>query len=673
MKKLLLAGCSVAVFAAFGAGVKISEKFGFDAADSTRFLQAALNSNEQELILDKRDTPWIATPLLCTNGNKTIRFEDGAWLVAKRGEFHGHVDSLLVFKQCKGVKLIGAGAEKCGLKMWRDDYASTNLYKHSEHRMAISVNSCEDVLIEGISANESGGDGLYISNLGRNTDPCRNVVVRNCVFDKNYRQGISVISAVNLLIENVVMSNTKGTPPMAGIDFEPNGYGEKMVNIVMRNCLTTNNANSGYCIVPNYFNSESAKVSITFENCRSIDDAGHGFTYHGAFGRKSGYDAEIPYRESDVVLKNCSFVRSGRQAVSIFNRPLSSGSFVMENCLIDNCGIDKPDDADVSVCVTGHEGYEPYVVDFRNVTIRQGKARNWLDVCDKPQPYKGEPTRLCGKVTVEAEGKTASHTLDSAWREKNTPFTPCETKEIVRRVKADLSKVKIVDTAPGAAIQCDPVFVRTPTKKRFYTRYVFHAEKGKEVAINFLVKTRTGVKPKGMFQVGKYDDMNSMIYRKTFSREKVPLKFTVPETGFYEIRMRSACSAAVVSFNVPIAIDATKGRVGLLGVKNPVKGVKGFKGAKLYANVAEGVKAFTAAYYGDGREALNARFCDPDGNVAYEFEPVIGLRYARVDNPKSGLWTLQLDPPKKCRIENHVISLNGIPGWYFLSPEKMWK
>jgi hypothetical protein len=129
------------------------------------------------------------------------------------------------------------------------------------------------VLIEGISANESGGDGLYISNLGRNTAPCRNVVVRNCVFDKNYRQGISVISAVNLLFENVVMSNTKGTPPMAGIDFEPNGDGEKMVNIVMRNCLTTNNAASGYCIVPNYFNSESAKVSITFENCRSIDDA----------------------------------------------------------------------------------------------------------------------------------------------------------------------------------------------------------------------------------------------------------------------------------------------------------------------------------------------------------------------------------------------------------------
>ena len=72
MKKILFAGCIVAVFAAFGAGVKISEKFGFDKEDSTKFIQAALDSDEQEIILDKRDTPWIAQKLVCTKG-KTIR------------------------------------------------------------------------------------------------------------------------------------------------------------------------------------------------------------------------------------------------------------------------------------------------------------------------------------------------------------------------------------------------------------------------------------------------------------------------------------------------------------------------------------------------------------------------------------------------------------------------
>lgn len=672
MKKILFAGCIVAVFAAFGAGVKISEKFGFDKEDSTKFIQAALDSDEQEIILDRCDTPWIAKPLVCTKG-KTIRIEDGAWLVAKRGEFHGHIDTLLTFRQCEGVKLIGAGAGKCGLRMWRDDYASTNLYKHSEHRMGITLTSCKDVLIEGLTVCETGGDGLYISNSGRNTAPCRNVTVRNCVFDKNYRQGVSVISVEGLLMENVVMSNTKGTPPMAGIDFEPNGNGEKLVNIVMRNCLTTNNASSGYCIVPNYFNSESAKVSILFENCRSVDDAGCGFTYHGAFGRKSGYDAEIPYRESDVVFRNCSFTRSGKQAMSFFNRPISSGSVTIENCLIDNCGVNTPDGADVSISVTAHEGFEPYVYEFKNLTIRQDKPRKWLDICDKPQPFNGEPTRLCGNVTVVAGGKTEMVALDSAWREKNTPFTPCAQKTPVGRVKADLSKVSVVDATPGETIECAPVLVRTARKKRMQPLYVFHAEKGKEVNISFLVKTRTGVRPKGMFQVGKYGDAASEIYRKSFVRENVPLKFTVPETGFYSIRMRSACAAGIVSFNVPVAIDVTAGRAGLLGMKNPVKGVKGFKGAKLYFGVPEGTPAFTAAYFGDGREALNARFFDPDGSKAYEFEPVIGLRYARVDNPKSGIWILHLDPPVKHRIENHSLSLNGVPGWYFLSPVKMWR
>lgn len=671
MKKVLFLSGNIAVLASFAGGVKISERFGFNPEDSTQFLQAALDSSERELILDKRDTPWISKPLLCTNNNKTIRFEDGSWLIAKRGEFHGHVDSLLVFKKCNGIKLIGAGSDKCGLRMWRDDYGSTNLYKHSEHRMGISLNSCKDVVVEGLSVSETGGDGLYISNVGHNTAPCRNITVRNCVFDRNYRQGVSVISVIGLLMENVVMSNTKGTPPMAGIDFEPNGDGEKLMNIVMRNCLTTNNASSGYVIVPHYFNSESDKISIVFENCRSVDDGGCGLSYHGSFGRKPGFDAEIPWRESDVVVKNCTFTRSAKCGLSIFNRPLSSGSFVVENCVIDNCGTKDVDDSDVSVCVTAHDGYEPYVVDFKGLTIRQGKARNWLDICGRPQPFNGEPTRLCGQVTVECGGKTEVHTLDDAWRTKNTAFTPCESKKPVRRVKADFAGVKIIDAAPGKAVECAPVFVQTNRRKRFRPIYAFYAEKGQQVEMVCMLRKSGKKALKGVFQVGRHGDKESEVFRKQFKRTKVPLKFTVPETGFYSLRMNSPnTSVALTSFNVPVAIDVTQGRMNLRGVKNAVKG---YTGGKLYFNVPEGAKAFTAAYFGSGREALKAHFADPAGNVAHEFTPVAGFRYARIDNPKDGLWTLTLDPPVKVKEENHALSLNGVPGWYFLSPDKMWK
>jgi len=78
-----------------------------------------------------------------------------------------------------GVKVLGVGPDRCGLRMWRDDYMNTNLYARSEHRMGITLRSCADVVLEGIASNESGGDGLYISNRGRNSEPCRNVTVTN--------------------------------------------------------------------------------------------------------------------------------------------------------------------------------------------------------------------------------------------------------------------------------------------------------------------------------------------------------------------------------------------------------------------------------------------------------------------------------------------------------------
>ena len=61
--------------------------------------------------------------------------------------------------------------------------------------------------------------------------------IQDCLIDHNYRQGISVISAVNLTVRNTNLSYTGvpsklsghepgvdyGTPPMSGVDCEPDG------------------------------------------------------------------------------------------------------------------------------------------------------------------------------------------------------------------------------------------------------------------------------------------------------------------------------------------------------------------------------------------------------------------------------------------------------------------
>ena len=81
-----------------------------------------------------------------------------------------------------------------------------------------------------------------------------------------------MISAENLLIENTVMRDTAGTPPAAGIDFEPNHAGERLKNCVMRNCLTENNHGDGYEFYLPNLTAASEPVAIRLENCRSRGD-----------------------------------------------------------------------------------------------------------------------------------------------------------------------------------------------------------------------------------------------------------------------------------------------------------------------------------------------------------------------------------------------------------------
>ena len=118
-------------------------------------------------------------------------------------------------------------------------------YKHAEWRHVINLHSCGNIKILGLTLTESGGDGIYLGT-GKAGVTNKDILIRDVVCDKNYRQGISVITAENLLIENTMLSNTDGTAPRAGIDFEPNGPTERVVNCVMRNCVAQNNAGCGF-------------------------------------------------------------------------------------------------------------------------------------------------------------------------------------------------------------------------------------------------------------------------------------------------------------------------------------------------------------------------------------------------------------------------------------------
>ena len=46
------------------------------------------------------------------------------------------------------------------------------------------------------------------------------MLINRVVCDRNTRQGMSVIGAVNLMVRDSEFSGTNGSAPMAGIDFE---------------------------------------------------------------------------------------------------------------------------------------------------------------------------------------------------------------------------------------------------------------------------------------------------------------------------------------------------------------------------------------------------------------------------------------------------------------------
>src|SRR5439155_8442059 len=131
--------------------------------------------------------------------------------------------------------------------------------------------------VEGMIFTKAGGDGVYISDGWGGSDPVcsSNVTIQDCMMDDNRRQGISVISAENLIIQRCVLSNTgvtSGTDPMAGIDFEPDRPDQRLVNCILRDCSIYGNSASNY---PNgihtallNLNSTSQPVSIAIERCK---------------------------------------------------------------------------------------------------------------------------------------------------------------------------------------------------------------------------------------------------------------------------------------------------------------------------------------------------------------------------------------------------------------------
>jgi hypothetical protein len=249
--------------------------WGFDAHDSTAFLQEAINSNVKRLIIDRQPSPWVTRPLTGVSGQEIV-FERGTELVALKGAYRGRGDCLLTFNQCERVTIRGERSDAGGapvIRMLKEDYQSA-AYEKSEWRHGLAFLGCRDVRVEDLRIDKTGGDGIYLGTGPDKTPNC-DVVIRGVDCNGNHRQGISVISAENLLIDRCLLRNTAGTAPQAGIDFEPNEPDDVLINCVVRNCIASGNAGTGYQICSQSLVDRSKPISIVLDDCVSRSNAQH--------------------------------------------------------------------------------------------------------------------------------------------------------------------------------------------------------------------------------------------------------------------------------------------------------------------------------------------------------------------------------------------------------------
>ena len=132
-----------------------------------------------------------------------------------------------------------------------------------------------------------------------------------------------------LTVERCSFLNTRGLPPSAGIDFEPNSGYNRMHRVVVRDCVFGGNAGLGICFaLGRVWPEADPTFDITVERCRFIRDCVGG-------GGKGGR----------IVVKDCIFEDPKAMPLGIGGGPLSPPNCKVEGCVIRENGKDTPMDA----------------------------------------------------------------------------------------------------------------------------------------------------------------------------------------------------------------------------------------------------------------------------------------------------------------------------------------
>ena len=616
--------------------------WGFDPEDATAAMQSAINSGADRLIIENMGAPWVVDKIQLAS-DQELFFEKGVVVIAKKGAFKGKGDSLFTASLKSNITLSGYGAT---LKMRKSDYVGEG-YEKAEWRHALSIRSCSNIRVYGLTLAESGGDGIY---LGVSKEGVTNsdIHIKDVICDSNYRQGISVISARNLLIENCILKNTSGTPPAAGIDFEPNNASEELVNCVMRNCISENNYGDGYEFYIRNLNGKSADISIRLENCRSVGD-------------RTSLRYVINNGPEDVAVKGlaefikCSFENGRNGGVIIGDKPANAGRIRFEKCIISNPALDNPKVSPI-VLNTRHGTTEDIGgVDFEDCVIRDPVDRIPLDFKD----WSGDlrVVDVTGSLTVERGDSKIKHRITPDLLKEWIPIL--SLKKIPR---LSISGIDLQPVFPNADLE---EFGKCSPRLRKDAECVLYAKEGEsvQVDINHFQVGRYSGKP---MSVNVYSALGELVHKQDIAfQTKSEIKFIASKTGTYSMAFSTGANAA--------QITRTSHRLCISSEDAPIHFI-GMTG-QLYFYVPKGTEEFGVKAFGENvSEGVKITLIDASGNEV-ETKDNITQPYifiANSENSNSGeIWAIKIEKPSAASFEDYYVQLLGIPPLVSCSKEAL--
>jgi len=604
--------------------------WGFDPEDATEALQAAIDSGAPKVVVENMGRPWIVSRTINLRSNQEIVFEKGVIVEAKKGAFLGKGDCLFLAALQRNITIIGYGAV---LRMRKLDYTQPP-YEKAEWRHALSIRSCEIVRVFGLTLASSGGDGIYLGVAKRGV-PNSNIHIKDVVCVDNYRQGISVISAENVLMENVVMRDTSGTPPMAGIDFEPNDPTEVLSNIVMRNCVVQNNSGDGFAFYLHNLNSASRPISIRLEGCRSIGNR-HSVSISVGNSKEKTVNGVIEFVD-------CKFEGSEGAGIYIAQKPPFGCKVRFVKCEISDAALKQVTQSPV-MFASARGNFEPIGgVEFIDCVVRDKVERLPMAFFN---PAGVELTDVIGTLTLIRDGRATKFELT---RELINEWFPQQAFKVFP--KFEVKGAKFVPLFPDAKF---PQGVSSTARLRGVAEFLVWANAGEKVAFTLKV-----------LPVGKVEVRPAKVAITTPSGKVIGMKdavaerdndyeFVANETGAFRITCDAGNATVTLSkCTHRFCLFAGEGTFHFLGTVG-----------EFFFLVPKGVREFGVKVMGgDGTELVKVTVRDGVGRVVAERDNIALGQFAitRENEESDEIFSVKFERPSIGVLEDFFVQLQGIP------------